>query len=87
MYLISYFNLACNQIKMETSNIKSNNFDVCTISSSKPDDDDDDYNELEKSSLLLPPPDMKFTPSSPTDYLMSPCSKKLYGNVIKLSFK
>jgi len=69
---------------METSNIKSNNFDVC---SSKPDDDDDDnYNELEKASLFLPPPDMKFTSSSPTDYLMSPCSKKLYGNVIKLFF-
>ena len=76
---------------METSNIKSNNIDVCTISSSKPDDDDDDddddYNELEKASLFLPPPDMIFTPSSPTDYLMSPCSKKLYGNVIKLFFK
>lgn len=71
---------------METSNIKSNNFDVCTISSSKSDDEDDD-NQQEKSSLVLPPPDTKFTPSSPTDYLMSPCSKKLYGNVIKLSLK
>lgn len=60
---------------METSNIQSNNFDVC---SSKPDDDDDNYNELEKASLFLPP--------SPTDYLMSPCSKKLYGNVMKLIF-